>query len=121
MYLGVEMLYKPTGFPSFELISYLLDSDISNIEMVLNIHQLNKNKLFSCGDIKEIYSNLNLRQTEVVRASNEKPQEQQKEQVNITYVRNHAHKERDYEQPLNIASTGNRLNNRRNPKYGLNN
>ena len=55
------MLYKPSGFPSFEIISYILDSDLSNVELVMDAGEIKIHKHFACGDIKEIYSNLLLR------------------------------------------------------------
>ena len=42
VFLGLESLYKPSGFPSFEIISYIMDSNLKNIEKVLNVEDLNK-------------------------------------------------------------------------------
>ena len=35
-FVGIESLYKPTGYPSFELISYIMDADIETIRLVLD-------------------------------------------------------------------------------------
>jgi len=71
MFVGLETLYKPNGFPSFELISYLLDSDLANIRKVLNDDNITSERTLACGDLKEIYSAKNFRQTETVRVANE--------------------------------------------------
>jgi len=67
MYLGIESLYKPSGFPSFEVISYIMDTDLENISLVLNTYDINENNMLACGDLKEIYSMKNFQQTETVR------------------------------------------------------
>lgn len=36
VYIGAEMLYKPEGRPSFEVTSYILDSDLELVGKVLN-------------------------------------------------------------------------------------
>ena len=36
VFVGVEMLYKPEGAPSFELLSYIVDSDLNTVAKVLN-------------------------------------------------------------------------------------
>lgn len=45
------MLYKPEG-GAFELISYILDSDLEVIRRVLEESTINTNDIFACGDIK---------------------------------------------------------------------
>ena len=35
------MLYKPEGRPSFELLSYIIDSDLNIISKVLGEHAIN--------------------------------------------------------------------------------
>ena len=50
------MLYKPEGRPSFELLSYIIDSDLSIVAKVLNEQTINQNDIFACGDIKQIYT-----------------------------------------------------------------
>lgn len=50
------MLYKPEGRPSFELISYIIDSDLNTVAKVLNEQTINQNDIFACGDIKQIYT-----------------------------------------------------------------
>ena len=35
-YVGVESLYMSTGYPSFELLSYIVDSNLKNVKRVLN-------------------------------------------------------------------------------------
>lgn len=58
-YIGIESLYKPSGFGNFEVLSYILDSELSNIEYALNIEGVDKNNMFACGDLKEIWSRKN--------------------------------------------------------------
>lgn len=65
IYLGIESLYKPTGFPSFELVSYMLSDKLADIEKALKIKELNNRKHMGCGDLKEIYSRKNFRQDEI--------------------------------------------------------
>lgn len=36
VFVGAEMLYKPEGRPSFELLSYVIDSNLETISKVLN-------------------------------------------------------------------------------------
>ena len=61
MYVGLESLYKPNGAPSFELLSYILDSDLDNIKRVMRGENINPNKMLACGDLKEIFSLKNFR------------------------------------------------------------
>jgi hypothetical protein len=35
IYIGLESLYKPEGYPSFELLSYIMDSDLSTVKNFL--------------------------------------------------------------------------------------
>lgn len=56
VFVGAEMLYKPEGRPSFELLSYIIDSDLNMIAKVLNEQTINQNDIFACGDIKQIYT-----------------------------------------------------------------
>jgi len=67
VFVGIESLYKPKGFSSFELISYILDSDIENVKKVMRDENIDQNKFLACGDLKEIYSLKNFRQTEIKR------------------------------------------------------
>ena len=69
MFLGIESLYNPKGFPTFELLSYILDSELSNVKKVLKDESINSTGFLACGDLKEIYSRKNFRQTEIVRES----------------------------------------------------
>lgn len=50
------MLYKPEGRPSFELLSYIIDSSLDTVSKVLNEQTINQNDIFACGDIKQIYT-----------------------------------------------------------------
>ncbi len=56
MFVGLESLYKPDGFPSFELLSYILDSDLENVKKVLRDENIQSSKMLACGDLKEIFS-----------------------------------------------------------------
>jgi len=56
VYLGIESLYKPSGFSSFELISYIMDSNLDNVRKVMRDENIDTNKHFACGDVKEIFS-----------------------------------------------------------------
>ena len=55
-YVGIESLYKPQGYPSFELLSYIVDSNLDNIKKVLKDNTIDPHEIFACGDIKQIYS-----------------------------------------------------------------
>ena len=55
-YVGIESLYKPQGYPSFELLGYVVDSDLKTIKKVLKDNSIDPNDIFACGDIKEIFS-----------------------------------------------------------------
>lgn len=63
------MLYKPEGRPSFELLSYVIDSDLNTIAKVLNEQTINQNDIFACGDIKQIYTS-KLKKTIEIRRVN---------------------------------------------------
>jgi len=56
MFLGIETLYKPTGFPSFEVLSYILDSEIGTIRKVMKDEDISERSNLACGDLKVIYS-----------------------------------------------------------------
>lgn len=56
VFIGVESVYKPQGYPSFELLSYLLDSNLDNIKLVMKDQSIDPNDIFACGDIKEVFS-----------------------------------------------------------------
>lgn len=58
-YLGLTGLYKKIGFPTFQVVNYLLDTDINNIRMVLEEPTVNENGISGCGDVKAIYSQAN--------------------------------------------------------------
>ena len=62
------MLYKPEG-GAFELISYILDSDLEVIRRVLEESTINTNDIFACGDIKQIYSTKVHQSVEIRRVS----------------------------------------------------
>lgn len=53
MYLGIESLYRN---PSFEVLTYILDSDIKTVRMIMDDESVDPNGVFACGDIKEIFS-----------------------------------------------------------------
>lgn len=53
-FLGIESLYK--NGPNFELITYILDSDIRTIRNVMNDESIDPTEVFACGDLKEIFS-----------------------------------------------------------------
>lgn len=56
IFVGIEALYKPQGYPSFELLSYIMDSDLNNIKLVLKDQSVDPNEFYACGDLKEIFS-----------------------------------------------------------------
>lgn len=56
VYIGAETLYKPEGRPSFELLSYIIDSDLDVVGKVLGESAIDPNDVFACGDLKSIYS-----------------------------------------------------------------
>ncbi len=58
-YLAVSGLYKQLGSPTFEVTSYLFDSDISNVRTVLEESTVVETGYFGCGDVKSIYSQFN--------------------------------------------------------------
>lgn len=53
MFVGIESLYRN---PSFELLTYILDSDIKTIRLIMDDDTIDPTGVFACGDIKEIYS-----------------------------------------------------------------
>lgn len=67
VYVAIESIYKPQGYPSFELVSYLMDEDLDNIKLVLKDESINPEDIFACGDIKEIFSRKKNMPVEVVR------------------------------------------------------
>ena len=70
-FLGIESLYKPTGWPSFEVLSYILDSELENVRKVMKDEDIDASRMYACGDLKEIYSRKNNRDVEVKRVSAE--------------------------------------------------
>lgn len=52
VFAGAEMKYKPEGGPSFELESYIIDSDLEVIRKVLAEGAINSQDIFACGDLK---------------------------------------------------------------------
>lgn len=56
LYVAIESIYKPQGHPSFEVISYLMDTDLDNIKMVIKDESIDPHDIFACGDIKEIFT-----------------------------------------------------------------
>lgn len=58
-YIAVEGVYKQIGFPTFEVITYYIDSNIDNIRNVLDEYLVDPNGFVGCGDIKAIYSQAN--------------------------------------------------------------
>ena len=55
-FIGIESLYKPDGFPSFEVLTYIMDSDIRTIRTVLKDESIDPTQLYACGDLKALYS-----------------------------------------------------------------
>ncbi|MCP4483144.1 MAG: hypothetical protein GY823_01075 [Flavobacteriaceae bacterium] len=55
-FIGIESLYKPDGFPSFEVLSYIMDSDIRTIRTVMKDESIDPTQLYACGDLKALYS-----------------------------------------------------------------
>ena len=56
IFVGIEALYKPQGYPSFEVLSYIMDEDLSNIKLVLKDQSIDPEEFYACGDLKEIFS-----------------------------------------------------------------
>ena len=71
VFLGVETLYKPTGFPSFELLTYIVDSNLENIRKVLKDENIVKDNIYGCGDLKAIYSRKLNKDIKTVRVARE--------------------------------------------------
>ena len=63
-FIALESLYKPSGYPSFELLSYLLTDDIAQVRTVLKDEDFYPERMYACGDLKEIFSNIVFRQSE---------------------------------------------------------
>lgn len=53
VFVGIESLYRD---PSFEVLTYILDSDIKTIRLIMDDDTIDPTGVFACGDIKEIYS-----------------------------------------------------------------
>ena len=73
-FVGIESLYKPTGNPSFELLSYIMDADIDTIRLVLDDQTIDPTQMFACGDIKDVFSKKVFKPAIVVRV--DKPNNQ---------------------------------------------
>lgn len=58
-YIAIEGVYKQIGFPTFEVLTYYLDSNIDNIRNVLSEFSVDPNGFVGCGDVKSIYSQAN--------------------------------------------------------------
>lgn len=58
-YLAVEGLYKQVGFPTFEVLTYYLDSSIENVRSAIGEPTVDPNAFVGCGDVKSIYSQAN--------------------------------------------------------------
>ena len=78
------MLYKPEGRPSFELVTYVIDSDLNIISRVIEENGININSIFACGDIKQIYSAKVHKSVEIRRVA---PADQQKRDPRRVYNR----------------------------------
>ena len=55
-FLGIESLYKPSGYPTFEVLNMIMDADIQTIRIVMDDYDIDPTQVFACGDIKDIYS-----------------------------------------------------------------
>lgn len=56
VYVGIEALYKPQGYPSFEVLSYIMDSELENIKLVLKDQSIDPHEFYACGDLKEVFT-----------------------------------------------------------------
>jgi len=54
-YIAIEGIYKQIGYPTFEVTTYYIDSDIINIRTVLGEYSIDSNGFVGCGDVKSIY------------------------------------------------------------------
>ena len=122
VYVGIESIYKPQGYPSFEVLSYLMDTDLDNIKMVLKDQSIDPHDIFACGDIKEIFSR-KMNMTVVVEdeqpAHHHQHQHDQNSNMNqqVFYGGHPLDIKPDPLQPYNVASTRTLQNNQRDPKY----
>ena len=120
-YVGIESLFKPQGYPSFDLLSYVVDSDLKNIQKVLRDETIDPHNIFACGDIKQIYSNKVFKPIKIVRKGGEQKsaagygQQQQKDIFYQGHFQDGA--KEDPEQPYNQASVRDYGDNKRDPKY----
>lgn len=55
-YIAVEGVYKQVGYPTFEVNTYYIDTDINNVRNVLSEFSIDPNGFVGCGDVKGIYS-----------------------------------------------------------------
>ena len=58
-YIAIEGVYKQVGFPTFEVLTYYIDTNITNIRSVLSEYTIDPNAFVGCGDVKQIYSQAN--------------------------------------------------------------
>jgi len=58
-YVAVEGVYKQVGSPTFEVLTYYLDSNLENIKSVLSEFAIDANGFVGCGDVKAIYAQAN--------------------------------------------------------------
>ena len=126
-FVGIESLYKPQGYPSFELLAYVVDSDLKTIKKVLKDNSISTKDIFACGDIKQIYSR---KVHQAIKIEREAAQKQQggyghyhKGDKNVFYegpmrTLRRGTDDRDIPfQPLNQASTRDSDENSNDPKY----
>ena len=55
-YIGIEAQVNRFGFPSFEILNYIMETDIDRIKICLNEPTIDPSNFVGCGDLKAIYS-----------------------------------------------------------------
>ena len=56
-YVGVQGLLKTKGLPRFQLMLYVYDSNILNVQNTIGATFLDDNNFITCGEVKTIYTN----------------------------------------------------------------
>ena len=72
-YVAVEGVYRQVGAPTFEVLTYYVDSSLENVRSVLGEYSVDANAFVGCGDVKAIYSAANSGNAKPAQAANAAP------------------------------------------------
>ena len=72
-YVAVEGVYRQVGAPTFEVLTYYVDSSLENVRSVLGEYSVDANAFVGCGDAKAIYSAASSGNAKPAQAANAAP------------------------------------------------